>query len=221
MFITADILQAIIGPVATGPAGFGIRHEVASGATINASSNGVETKLDEQSLASAHAHIRGGGNKIFAALDQPKGASNALSFVANQQSRMDNRYFGLFAKNGLRGIAERAATYEPRRDTAATLSRQIAKNPLLRMQQRNYLRLRQTFDQIAKKKAVAINPDMLPQPVQDSMIEAALQKGETNLPAAALSRLAKTTSLRGAFTKWGPALAAGSYIEGPSMKQQG
>ena len=212
MLLDAEILKAVLGPQAAGPAGFGINYEVDGGANIEANGGAAEVKLNEQSLAQARAQNEGGVNKEVAKTlaPQPKD-SKSMTAIKTRQEKTDFRYEALFNKRTISGAMVNKITtahgHHPNYRAALT-----PKNPLLRIRQRHLLQLRQTFDEIAqfRKKTVAVHPDMLSQQTRDKMIEVAASKGEHHTPVGAVPHyLQKGAYNAREWSKWGPSLMGG------------
>jgi hypothetical protein len=193
--VAGEILQAVVGNVGAGPTGFDVHYQVKNDAVINGSTNMIDADLNEQSLARARAHNEGGSNKEVAkTLEPAPKTGSALASVALKQEKADNMYGELFKKRGLSSIAERAMSASPsgfrRSDHRAVLGQagtnkeSLSKNPLMRVKQRQLLRLRKTFAEIAqaKKKTVALNADSLPEQTKTRLIESAIERGEQNTP---------------------------------------
>ncbi|MDE2029507.1 MAG: hypothetical protein KGI97_02970 [Alphaproteobacteria bacterium] len=225
MFVPAEVIKEASNALglATGPAGFGMHYDVASGMNEHGA---VELKLNDPSLTAAHKMNEQGGNKIFTALHGsrvPK-PSGALAFMAQKQDKADNQYFALFARCGLDKTARRVMQRSPssqahprsrpqaRGHMRATLAREVSKNPLLRMRQRYFLQVRRTLDEVLKRKQVRINPEMLPEPVKKKMIETAIQNGQTNTPLGQIPPQMMKGGLAAAYKKWGGALIPGSIF---------
>ncbi|MGB9152317.1 MAG: hypothetical protein WCD70_04430 [Alphaproteobacteria bacterium] len=215
-FVDADVLKSVIGPVASGPAGFGVNYEVAGGANIVGNSCAVEVKLNEQSLTSAQTQLEGGENKEVAKTLAPPKASGSLATIAGNQGKADSKYLSMFASAGMSSNAERGMAPGPRGQTHRHdyRSAMAAKNPLLRIRQRQLLQLRKTFDEISalKKKSVVINAENLPQHLLGKMAEAAISKGIQTSALGPAAKIAKAAGYNPAvWKKWGNSLMDGSF----------
>ena len=203
--IAAEILKEAIGPVASGPAGFGVNYKIENDANIDASTTGVTAKLDETSLTSARAQNESGINKQVAATLDPKiqHQSNQMTSMMSRNEQSDSRYGSLFSKRGLETSVNRSLTPTPRFGARPSNHRTVmpqnvlSKNPALRIKQRHLLRLRRTFDEIAgqKSKTVAINPQNLPKQAMAKMVNAALEKGLEMTPLGPIVQAAKLAGL--------------------------
>ena len=211
--VDAETLKGII-PKPAGPPGWNINFDIRQGTEIRADGNVAHAQLNEQSLDSARAQAEGGRNKEVAASLKPPELKNstALTFIESQRAKTDARYQSLFTKRKL----------PPPNYRASLTPGANAKNPLMRMRQRQLLQLRKTFDEIAawKNRAIALNPEMLPQQVKEKIVQSSLEKGEQNTPfghAAAPGGVVKTLGKTAisAWKKWDAvgALAAGSFID--------
>jgi len=211
--VDAETIKNIVAKPA-GPPGWNINFDIKQGAEIRADGGVAQTELNEQSLAAARTRAESGPNKEVAASlkpRQPQGSS-ALGFIESQREKVDARYQSLFTKRKL-----------PTPNYRASLApNAVAKNPLMRIRQRQLLQLRKTFDEIAawKNRAVALNPELLPQQIKEKIVQSSLEKGEKNTPFGHIHTpggVAKTlgkTAIN-AWKKWDAvgALAAGSFID--------
>lgn len=230
MHVDTRTLKDVIGNIAATNDGHDVHYEVKDGAEFNASNNTVQTDLKKESLDRAHTRNDSGVNKPFAdklGPSAPQG-SKAMNAVVAAQDKASEKYAGMFAKKGLtKAITPKQSPQPSHRGPYAGLSPENnAKNPLLRMRQRHFLRLRQTFDQISKRKEVAVNPEMLPQQTKEQMVENAVQRGEQNTPLGPTQKLMERMSVKpgfniGVWRKWQHALLDGSFIDMPHLKGGG
>jgi len=223
MSIPASIIKDAVGSLSTGPAGFAIELVIPADAPVTPGATAIEAKVDEQSLARAKAQNDSGLNKNFAAemKPAPKGAEKALALDSSQRGKMADRVDAVRARSGATFIPRPGA----RRDLRSALANPTNPAPsqrspslVQRIQKRQYLQVRRTLDEILKRKSVALNPET----VEAKAVEVAVQKGERFTPFGEVptKNHKGPKDLRAAYSKWGHALQAGSYFEGPSLKNK-
>lgn len=230
MHVDTQTLKDVIGNVAATTDGHDVHYEVKDGASLDPTNNTVKTELKQESLDKAHARNDSGVNKEFAQKAGPATptASKAMNAAVAAQDKASDQYAAMFAKRGLgKALTPKQAPQPTHRGPYASLSPENnAKNPLMRMRQRHFLRLRRTFDQITKRKEVAVNPEMLPQSAKDKMMERALERGDANTPFGPVQKLAEKVMPKASFNigtwrKWQHALLDGSFIDMPHLKGGG
>ncbi len=208
--LSSDDLRQILGPdwirpVNSGGAeGHDVRYEADGGAKVENGTAAVSYKLNEPSLKNA---------EMRAGTDHPLQARSRMDQIITKsyekQSGSDTKYANSFRgdlkpHNGPKGFSRNHRAHMPSMISADT-SFTPTKGPIER-HNRQLFSLRNTFNQIARRKhhttAINLSPEKLPQGALEKMAKKAIQTGAQMTAAGPVSAISRLSGLRQAFKKY-------------------